>query len=183
CIAVGPPTEPAAEQLLKRGWGFASVDYDAVQPDNGAGLVKGIIGLTNRGRPRKMDTWGVLRAWAWAINRTVDFLQTDPAINPHQIGVMGHSRDGKAALLALAYDPRIAVGYISSSGKGGADLYRRNYGENLGSLASSDEFQWFDGKFLRYASPGYTANELPVDSDELIALVAPRAYFIGAGSL
>ncbi len=183
CIAVGPPTEPAAEQLLKRGWGFASVDYDAVQPDNGAGLVKGIIGLTNRGRPRKMDTWGVLRAWAWAINRTVDFLQTDPAINPHQIGVMGHSRDGKAALLALAYDPRIAVGYISSSGKGGADLYRRNYGENLGSLASSDEFQWFDGKFLRYASPGYTANELPVDSDELIALVAPRAIFIGAGSL
>ena len=87
CIVVGPPTEPSGELLLKRGWGFASVDYDAVQPDNGADLVKGIIGLTNRGKPRKMDTWGVLRSWAWAINRTVDFLQTDPAINPHQIGV------------------------------------------------------------------------------------------------
>ena len=183
CIVVGPPTEPSGELLLKRGWGFASVNYDAVQPDNGADLVKGIIGLTNRGKPRKMDTWGVLRSWAWAINRTVDFLQTDPAINPHQIGVMGHSRNGKAALLALAYDPRIAVGYISSSGKGGAVLYRRNYGENLGSLASWDEFQWFDGNFLRYASPGYTANDLPVDSDELIALVAPRAIFVGSGSL
>ncbi len=183
CIAVGPPTEPAAQQLLERGWGFASVDYDAVQPDNGAGLVKGIIGLTHRGKPRKMDTWGVLRAWAWAINRTVDYLETDPEVNPHEIGVMGHSRDGKAALLALAVDPRIAVGYISSSGKGGADLYRRNYGENLGSLASPTEFQWFAGNFLRYASPGYTANDMPVDSQELLALVAPRAIFIGAGSL
>jgi len=57
CIVVGPPTEPSGELLLERGWGFASVNYDAVQPDNGADLVKGIIGLTNRGKPRKMDTW------------------------------------------------------------------------------------------------------------------------------
>ena len=183
CIDVGPPTEPSGELLLRRGWGFVSINLRAVQPDNGADLDIGIIGLTDKGRPRKMDAWGVLRAWAWAIDRTVSFLQKDPAVNPHAIGVMGHSRNGKAALLALAYDRRIAVGYISSSGKGGAVLYRRNYGENIGSLTSWDEFQWFDGNFLRYASPGYTANDLPVDSDELIALVAPRAIFVGSGSL
>lgn len=183
CIAVGPPTEPSGELLLKRGWGFADVDYNAVQADNGAGLDQGIIGLTNRGKPRKMDTWGVLRAWAWASSRTVDYLDTDPDVDPHKIGVMGHSRGGKAALVALVDDPRIAVGYISSSGKGGAALYRRNYGESISSLTSPIEFHWFAGNFLRYGAVGHSADDMPVDSHEFIALVAPRAIFIGGGSL
>lgn len=183
CIAVGPPSEPSGELLLERGWGFAAVDYDAVQADDGAGLEQGIIGLTNRGKPRAMDSWGVLRAWAWASSRTVDYLETDPDVDAHKIGVMGHSRGGKAALVALVDDPRIAVGYISSSGKGGAALYRRNYGESVSSLTSPAEFHWFAGNFLRYGAVGHSANEMPVDSHELIALVAPRAIFIGGGSL
>ncbi len=183
CIAVGPPSEPSGELLLERGWGFASIDYNAVQADNGAGLDQGIIGLTNKGRPRKMDTWGVLRAWAWAVSRTVDYLDTDPDVDSHKIGVMGHSRNGKAALVALVYDPRIAVGYISSSGKGGAALYRRSYGETISNLTSPTEYHWFAGNFLRYGAVGHSANEMPVDSHEFIALAAPRAIFIGGGSL
>jgi hypothetical protein len=97
--------------------------------------------------------------------------------------VMGHSRGGKAALVAMVDDPRIAIGYISSSGAGGADLYRRNYGETLGNLCSVQEFHWFAGNFLRYCAVGHSANEMPVDSHEFIALVAPRPVFIGGGAL
>jgi hypothetical protein len=183
CIAVGPPGEPSAALLLKRGWGFAAVDYNTVQADNGAGLDKGIIGLTNRGRPRAMDTWGVLRAWAWASSRTLDYLETDPDVDAQKIGVMGHSRGGKAALVALVDDPRIAVGFISSSGAGGATLYRRYYGETVANLTATNEYHWFAGNFLRYGAVGHSATELPVDSHEFIALVAPRAIFIGGGSL
>jgi hypothetical protein len=173
----------SAKLLLEKGWGFVFIDYNGVQADNGAGLTQGIIGLANRGRPRKLDDWGVLRAWAWADSRAMDYLKTDPDVNVKAVGVMGHSRGGKAALVAMVDDPRIAIGYISSSGAGGANLYRRNYGETIGNLASTSEFHWFAGNFLRYAASGHTPNEIPVDAHEFIALVAPRPIFIGGGAL
>jgi len=56
---------PSTEQLLAAGWGYASINPGSIQADNGAGLTKGIIGLVNKGQPRKPDDWGTLRAWAW----------------------------------------------------------------------------------------------------------------------
>ena len=153
-----------------------------VQADNGAGLTSGIIGLVNGGQPRGLDDWGVLRAWGWGDSRIVDYLLTDAEVDGTKIGITGHSRGGKAALVAMVDDPRFAIGYISSSGAGGADLYRRNYGETLGNLAGSSEFHWFAGNFLRYAAVGHTANEMPVDSHEFMALAAPRPLFIGGGA-
>ncbi len=181
CIVLGPQTETSSKQLLDHGWGFVSVDVNAVQADNGAGLTKGIIGLVNKGQPRKLDDWGVLRAWAWADSRVLDYLQTDADVNGKAVGIMGHSRGGKAALVALVDDPRFAIGFISSSGEGGANLYRRNYGEALENVAAPNEFHWMAGNFLKYAAVGKTANDLPVDSDEFIALAAPRPLFIGGG--
>jgi hypothetical protein len=181
CIMLGPQTETSSKQLLDRGWGFVSVDDNAVQADNGAGLTKGIIGLVNRGRPRKLDDWGVLRAWAWANSRVLDYLRTDPDVNGKEVGIMGHSQGGKAALVALVDDRRFAIGFISSSGEGGANLYRRNYGEALENVAAPNEFHWMVGNFLKYAAAGKTANDMPVDSHEFIALVAPRPVFIGGG--
>ena len=179
------PADPpnSAKLLLERGWGFVGRSSTDVQADNGAGLDKGIIGLTNKGQPRKVDDWGVLRAWAWGDSRILDYLQTDSDVDGRKVGVMGHSRGGKAALVAVADDPRFAIGYISSSGAGGADLYRRNYGESVANLTSTTEFHWFAANFLRYAAVGHTRNELPVDSHEFIALVAPRPIFIGGGAL
>jgi hypothetical protein len=168
------------EQLLKAGWGYAEYVPVSVQADNAAGLTAGIIGLVNKGKPRKLDDWGALRAWAWGTSRAVDYLQTDKRIDPHRIGVEGHSRYGKAALVAMAYEPRIAVGFISSSGAGGAKLLRRNYGEQLENLAGG-EYYWFAGNFIQYAGPK-TVDELPVDAHELIALCAPRPVFISAGT-
>lgn len=175
------PTD-SAELLLKHGWGFVSRSSNEVQADNGAGLTSGIIGLVNKGRPRSLDDWGVLRAWGWGDSRIVDYLLTDPDVDASRIGIMGHSRGGKAALIAMVDDPRISIGYISSSGAGGVNLYRRNYGEGIGNLAGNSEFHWFAGNFLRYAAAGHHANEMPVDSHEFLALVAPRPVFIGGGA-
>ena len=179
------PADPpnSAKLLLQQGWGFVGRTLNEVQADNGAGLDKGIIGLVNHGQPRTLDDWGVLRAWAWGDSRILDYLQTDPDVDGRRVGVMGHSRNGKAALVAMADDPRFAIGYISSSGAGGAALYRRNYGEAVANLAGTNEFHWFCGNFLRYAAEGHSAAEMPVDSHELIALVAPRPLFIGGGAL
>jgi hypothetical protein len=179
-----PPEAPdSAKLLLAQGWGFVGRNSGDVQADNGAGLDKGIIGLVNKGQPRSLDDWGVLRAWAWGDSKLLDYLETDPDVDGKRVGVMGHSRGGKAALVAQVDDPRFAIGFISSSGAGGADLYRRNYGETMGNITGTSEFHWFAGNFLRYGAAGHSANDMPVDSHEFIALVAPRAIFIGGGAL
>ena len=59
------PDPPATEQLISDGWGYATIIPTSIQADNGAGLTKGIIGLVNKGQPRKPEDWGALRAWAW----------------------------------------------------------------------------------------------------------------------
>ncbi len=173
----------SAKLLLDKGWGFVTVNNTDVQADNAAGLNKGIIGLVNKGQPRSLSDWGVLRAWAWSDSKAIDYLQTDADVNAKAIGIMGHSRGGKAAMVAMVDDPRIAVGFISSSGAGGAAPYRRNYGESTANLTAPNEFHWFAGNFLKYGAVGHSADEMPVDAHQFIALVAPRAIFIGGGAL
>ena len=162
------------QQVLVKGWGYAVYIPTSVQADNGEGLTQGIIGLMNRGQPRKLDDWGALRAWAWGASRALDYFETDKAIDSHQVGIEGHSRYGKAALIAMAYDQRFRIAYISSSGKGGAALYRRNFGEQIGNVAGTSEYHWMAGNFLKYDGP-LTANDLSVDSHELIAMCVRRA--------
>jgi len=169
------------QQVLAEGWGYASYIPTTVQADNGEGLTSGVIGLVNLGQPRKLDDWGVLRAWAWGASRVLDYLETDKAIDAKRVGLEGHSRYGKAALIAMAYDQRFAIAYVSSSGEAGAKLFRRNFGEQIGNIAGTGEYHWMAGNFLKYAGP-LTENDLPVDAHELIALCAPRPVFVGAGA-
>ena len=176
--ATGPSWQ---EQVLALGWGYAILTPTSVQADNGAGLTRGIIGLVNQGQPRKLDDWGALRAWAWGASRALDYFETDHSVDAKQVGVEGHSRYGKAALVAMAYDQRFAIAYVSSSGEGGARLHRRNFGELVENVAGTGEYHWMAGNFIKYASL-FTPNDLPVDSHELIALCAPRPVFIGAGA-
>ena len=167
--------------VLAKGWGFAVLSPNSYQADNGAGLVEGIIGLANKGQPRKLDEWGVLRAWGWGASRALDYFETDKAVDAKQVGIEGHSRMGKATLVTMAYDPRFAICYVSSSGEGGAKLYRHIFGEQITNLAAPGEYHWMDGNFLKYAGP-LTPGDLPVDNHELIALAAPRPVFIGGGA-
>jgi hypothetical protein len=116
----------------------------------------------------------------------MDYFETDPAVDAHHVAIEGHSRFGKAALVAMAYEPRFAVAYINSSGAGGADLARRRFGEQLENIAGTGEYHWMDGNYLKYAelSPKeITPADMPVDMHELIALCAPRPVFIGGGTL
>lgn len=178
----GTPKEPNWKQLLlEKGWGFAEIIPTSYQADNGAGLTQGIIGLVNKGETRKPDDWGALRAWAWGASRAMDYLETDRSVDAKKVGIEGLSRYGKAALVTMAYDPRFAIGFIGSSGAGGAKILRRNLGEQVENLASSGEYHWFTGNFIRYAGP-LRPNDLPVDAHELIALCAPRPVFISSGS-
>ena len=178
--------KPNLVALLSDGWGYAFIDPSSIQADNGAGLTRGIIGLVNEGQPRKPDDWGALRAWAWGAARGLDYLETDSAVDARHVGIEGVSRYGKAALVTLAFEPRFAMGLIGSSGKGGATLHRRNFGEAVESLAGSGEYHWMAGNYLKYAAEEAsfgrkTAADLPVDSHELIALCAPRLTFISYG--
>src|SRR5678815_4451900 len=177
---------PSTEQLLAAGWGYATINPGSIQADNGAGLTKGIIGLVNKGQARRPDDWGSLRAWAWGAARGLDYLETDPAVDAKRVGIEGVSRYGKAALVAMAFEPRFAVGLVGSSGEGGAKLHRRNFGEAVENLTGSGEYHWMAGNFLKYGASEATfgsknAGDLPVDAHELIALCAPRLTFISYG--
>jgi hypothetical protein len=177
---------PATEQLIADGWGYASINPNSIQADNGAGLTKGVIGLVNKGQARKPDDWGSLRAWAWGAARGLDYLETDKAVNARQVGIEGVSRYGKAALVTMAFEPRFAVVLIGSSGEGGAKPHRRNFGEAVENLTGSGEYHWMAGNFLKYGASEATfgsknAGDLPVDSNELLALCAPRLTFVSYG--
>ncbi len=176
-----PPSPTWQEQVIARGWAYAILSPTSIQADNGAGLTKGIIGLVNKGQSRKPDDWGALRAWAWGASRFMDYLETDPAVDAKRAVIEGVSRYGKASLVTIAYEPRYAIGFIGSSGMGGAALHRRRIGELLENVAGSGEYHWMAGNYIKYAGP-LTAKDLPVDSHELIALAAPRPLFIGAGN-
>src|SRR5688572_4266750 len=177
---------PATEQLIAAGWGFASLSPTSAQADNGAGLIRGVIGLVNKGQPRRPDDWGALRAWAWAASRGLDYLATDRAVDARRVGIEGVSRYGKAALVAMAYDTRFAVALIGTSGEGGAKLHRRNFGEAVENLTAAGEYHWMAGNFLKYGAEeadfgSRNAGDIPVDAHQLIALCAPRPVFISYG--
>jgi hypothetical protein len=185
----GPPAggdPPATQQLVADGWGYAYIVPASIQADNGAGLTGGIIGLVNKGQPRKPDDWGSLRAWAWGASRALDYLETNPAMDAKHVGIEGVSRYGKAALVTMAFDTRFALVLVGSSGEGGAKLHRRNWGEAVENLTGSGEYHWMAGNFLKYGAAeaafgSKNAGDLPVDAHELIALCAPRPTFISYG--
>ena len=137
--------------------------------------------MVNKGQSRKPDDWGALHAWAWGASRALDYFETDHDVNPRQVGIEGLSCYGKAAAVAMAYEPRFAIGFIGSSGEGGVKIHRRLFGKQVENLAGSGEYHWMAGNFLKYAGP-LTPNDLPVDAHELVALCAPRPVFISSGS-
>ena len=177
-----PPGPSWKEQILALGWGYVVLDPTSVQADNAAGFGKGIIGLVNKGKPRSMTDWGVLRAWGWGAGRALDYLKADPHVAGDEVGVAGHSRYGKAAIVTMAFDQRFAVAYVSSSGGAGAKLFHRNAGETLEDIAAPHQFHWMAGNFLKYAADPNSPATMPLDQDALIALCAPRPVFIGGGA-
>ncbi len=160
------------ENSIRRGYALATVhtsDIDADRPDPNDGFQPfysaAQLGCSDAER------WGTIRAWAWGLQRCIDYLVTDARIDPARIGVIGHSRLGKTALLTAALDTRVALVVPHQSGTGGCALSRDNDQETVQKI--NDRFpHWFNDVFKTFN--GREA-ELPVDQHELIALVAPRA--------
>jgi hypothetical protein len=178
---------PWTQQALAKGWGYGTINPASIQGDNNR-LREGVIGLTNKGQPRGPEDWGALRAWAWGVSCLIDYFQAqaDSGVDPSRVCITGVSRYGKAALVATAFDARIAAGFVASSGAGGTKLFRRDFGELLENLAGRGGYHWMAGNFLKYAADEATfgkktVNDLPVDQHQLIALCAPRLCFISYG--
>lgn len=175
------PEESWQMMTLRRGWAAATIVTGSIQADGGHGLRQGIIGLTNKGKKRNPEDWGALRAWAWGASKLIDYFEQDEIFDATKVAIEGVSRNGKAALVAMAFDERISAGFIASSGKGGAAGWRRFCGEGLENLTSSGEYHWMAGNFLKYGTDPLTADDLKVDQHELIALCAPRPCLISGG--
>jgi hypothetical protein len=175
-----PQDPPAAAEIIARGWGYATVIYQDIQPDRPNAFQEGVIGATlapGQQQPAA-DEWGAITAWAWGVSRILDYLETDSAVNAKQVAVFGHSRLGKAALWASALDERIAAVYASCSGEMGAAIARRDWGETVDDMAQNFPY-WFAGNFQQYVGRW---NEMPVDAHMLIALSAPRPVFVTGGT-
>ena len=118
--------------------------------------------------------WGSLAVWAWCASRVMDYLENLPEIDAKRIVITGHSRTGKAVLLAGALDERFAVVVPNGSGAGGAALFRhKSKGiETLKLITRPDRFKsWFHADFGQFAD---REDDLPFDQHYLRALVAPR---------
>ncbi len=164
----------AIEQVIDRGYAVATIYYGDIVPDN-PGVAEGIREyFRQHGQKAGRHDWGAIAAWAWALQRAVDFLQTNPEIDKARIAVVGHSRLGKTALLAGAFDERIALVIPHQAGCGGTAPSRGKVGESVKQI--NDHFpHWFDDTFKEFND---RPDRLPFDQHCLVALVAPRPVLL-----
>ena len=168
------------EKIVDRGYAVITMCYHDIYPDGrGQEMIdNSIISLFPDYRQREIlsDAWGAIGAWAWGSSRMVDYLETQSWADMKRIAIMGHSRQGKAALWAGAQDERFKVVISNDSGCSGAALAKRVYGENIGRMMVTLEW-WFCPAYKLYAN-----NEaaMPFDQHELIALMAPRHVYVAS---
>ncbi len=167
---------PLAE-IVGRGYALATFYSGDVDPDR-SDVSQGLYAWLAGGDPARNNPTnrGTIAAWAWGFHRCVDYLVTDRDIDPRRIATLGHSRNGKTALLAAAFDERIAMAFPHQAGCGGTAPSRGKIGESVKAI--NDRFpHWFNANFKQFnAEP----ERLPFDQNGLVALCAPRPVLFSA---
>ncbi len=189
------------EMIIDRGYAIATMCYHDIFPDNPSMKERSVIplftGYSSNNRPTNektgsgstgttgqdssqsaSDEWQAIGAWAWGSSRIVDYLETQKEIDSDKIAIMGHSRQGKAALWAGAQDERFKVVISNDSGCGGAALFRREFGETI-EIINNTFPHWFCDNFQKYNK---REPSLPIDQHQLIALIAPRKAYVASAN-
>ncbi len=164
---------PPVEQIIARGYAYVSQYPGEIVPDSRAAAEPALSKLAQLGAAYGRP--GAVGAWAWAYLRAADYLVTRDEIAADKISVWGHSRNGKSALLAGVFDPRIAAVIAHQSGTGGATLNRNPAGETVAQITDGYGY-WFGEAYADYAD---REDALPIDQHQLLALLAPRPVFLG----
>ena len=164
--------------IIDRGYAIATMCYHDIFPDKPELKDHSVISLFSGYNPQKTDPgeWQAIGAWAWGSSRIVDFLETQERIDTNKIAIMGHSRQGKAALWAGAQDPRFRIVISNDSGCGGAALFRRKFGETT-EIINNAFPHWFCENFRQYNNQ---EELMPVDQHQLLALIAPRKVYVAS---
>jgi hypothetical protein len=164
------------EELTDEGFAIATFCYKDVATDQKGDFDSGLAGFLKKSDQRPANDTGKIMMWAWAASRAMDYLQTRDDIDHKNIGVMGHSRLGKTALVAAAYDERFAFCFPNNSGCSGDAITREKEGERIQDITDVFPY-WFCPNYKKYAGK---EEELPFDQHFLVAAIAPR--FVCAGT-
>jgi hypothetical protein len=159
----------ALDQAVGRGYAVATFYTGDIDPDN----------KTVRGGVRpyfdRENKAGAIAFWAWGIHRAVDYLLSVPELDGKRVAVVGHSRLGKTALVAAAFDERIALCVPLQAGCGGTAPSRGTVGESVKRINTAFP-HWFNAEFKKFNDH---PDRLPFDQNALTALVAPRPVLFG----
>jgi hypothetical protein len=162
-------------QIIRRGCAlatFCNSDVDSDRADVSDGVYAWLARRAGQASPTRDR--GSIAAWAWGFHRCVDYLVQDRDVDPKRVAVVGHSRNGKTALLAAAFDDRIALCIPHQAGCGGTAPSRGTIGETVKQI--NDRFpHWFNAAFKQFNDH---PERLPFDQHELVALVAPRPILL-----
>jgi hypothetical protein len=160
----------AVEQTIDRGYALATFQHNDISPDNAKATDHLWLKFGNKGTERGPHDWATIAAWVWGLQRGIDYLVTDKEIDKDRIILVGHSRLGKTALLAAAFDDRIAMSIPLQAGCGGTAPSRGKIGEPVARINTVFP-HWFNGAFKEFNDH---PDRLPFDQNCLVALVAPR---------
>lgn len=161
-----------AEMAIDSGYAIAAFHVSDAAPDEKNTYQNGVLQLY----PDQLTADNGMKAigaWAWAASRVMDYFKTDKAIDFTKVGLVGHSRGGKAAMWAGAQDERFAMIFSSCSGNTGAALARRKYGETIKAINTTFP-HWFNNNYKKFNDH---EEALPIDQHMLISLIAPKPLY------